>query len=216
MRVIGYTRVSTDGQGLGLEAQRGLIEAAVQQRGWELVALLTDRGLSGKSLMGRLALAEALDSVESGGADGIVTAKLDRLSRSTLDFAMLMERAKKHGWHLVALDLGVDTSTPQGSLIANVFSAFAQFERELISQRTSEALQALKRSGRRLGRPSALAPEVLDRVVEARGEGMPLREIAAVLESKGIRTATGKRTWHASTVRAALQTAALDDEASPR
>ena len=63
-------------------------------------------------------------------------AKLDRLSRSMLDFSKLMAKAKKQRWALVALDCAVDTSTPSGEAMANMLATFAQFERRLISQRT--------------------------------------------------------------------------------
>jgi Resolvase, N terminal domain len=68
-------------------------------------------------------------------------AKLDRLSRSLLDFASLMEDARREGWALVILDLGIDTTTPSGEMIANVMATFAQFERRLIGQRTKDALR---------------------------------------------------------------------------
>ena len=76
-----------------------------------------------------------------------MVAKLDRLSRSMLDFAALMNAAQKQGWALVALDLGVDTSTPYGEMMANVLATFAQFERRLISQRTKEALAQKRAAG---------------------------------------------------------------------
>jgi DNA invertase Pin-like site-specific DNA recombinase len=60
-------------------------------------------------------------------AKALVVAKLDRLSRSLLDFASIMERAEKKGWSLAALDVGVDTMTPAGEMIANVMATFAQF-----------------------------------------------------------------------------------------
>lgn len=82
----------------------------------------------------------ALEAVEGGQADALCVAKLDRLSRSLLDFAGLMERSRKRGWSLVALDLGVDTSTPSGEMMASVLATFAQFERRLIGERTRAAL----------------------------------------------------------------------------
>ncbi len=122
--LLGYHRAlpSTEEQahsGLGLEAQRAAINAEVARRGWELVTVLTDAGASGKSLSGRPALAEALAMVRSGDADVLVVAKLDRLSRSLLDFAGLMADAQQRGWVLVALDLGIDLSTPAGEFMAS-------------------------------------------------------------------------------------------------
>ena len=106
MRVCGYTRVSTSEQaqsGAGLEAQEAAIRAEAERRGWELVQVFEDAGASGKSLNGRPGLSEAIAAVERGEAEGLVVSKLDRLSRSLLDFAGLMERARKRGWSLVAL-----------------------------------------------------------------------------------------------------------------
>src|SRR5215217_5140315 len=127
MKIITYVRVSTDEQadsGAGLEAQRAALAAEAERRGWELVQTFEDAGASGKTLTGRPGLLAAVEAVESGRADGLAVAKLDRLSRSLLDFAALMERSRKRGWALVALDLGVDTSTPSGEMLASVLAVF--------------------------------------------------------------------------------------------
>src|SRR5438270_7418861 len=155
-RVIGYVRVSTDEQvesGAGLAAQRSAIAAECSRRGWKLAALLEDAGASGGSMRGRPGLHCALETIEAGRADALVVAKLDRLSRSLLDFASLMDRSRRRGWSLVALDLGVDTTTPQGELMATVLASFAQFERRLIGVRTKEALAEKRAMGVQLGRP---------------------------------------------------------------
>lgn len=68
---------------------------------------------------GRDGLRRALEAIEAAHAEALVVAKLDHLSRSLLDFAALMERGRKHGWNLIALDLGVDTSTPSGEMMAS-------------------------------------------------------------------------------------------------
>ena len=111
--------------------------------------------MSGKTLA-RPGLALALELVETRQADGIMVAKLDRLSRSLLDFASLTERSRRHNWTLIALDLGVDTSTPQGEMMANVLATFAQFERRLIGQRTKDALAVKRAQGQVLGRPRVI------------------------------------------------------------
>src|SRR5205085_3363574 len=95
-RAVGYLRVSTEEQadsGAGLAAQQAVIEAECSRRGWDLVGLHTDAGASGKSIKGRPALDNALGAVELGHADALVVAKVDRLSRSLIDFASLMERS---------------------------------------------------------------------------------------------------------------------------
>src|SRR3954464_6712026 len=115
MNVIGYLRVSTAQQarsGLGLDAQRQRITDEAKRRGWQ-VTWAVDDGYSGASLA-RPALANALDALAKKEAAGIVVARLDRLSRSAQDFANTMATAKRQGWAVVALDLGVDTTTPSG------------------------------------------------------------------------------------------------------
>ncbi len=206
--MVGYTRVSTDEQassGLGLKAQRTLIQAECERRGWELVQVFEDAGASGKAVSGRPALAKALRAVRGGDAGALVVAKLDRLSRSLLDFASLMEDARKEGWALVILDLGVDTTTPSGEMIANVMATFAQFERRLIGQRTQDALAVKKRAGVKLGRPVMVKLDVVKRIAKERRRGLSLRGIAEGLNADKVATAHGGDKWHASTVKAVLE-----------
>src|SRR4051812_11038212 len=97
IRAVLYTRVSTAEQaesGAGLAAQEAALRAHAARRGWETVDYLTDAGASGKSMAGRPGLARAIDLVTTGQADALAVAKLDRLSRSLLDFAGLMVRAQ--------------------------------------------------------------------------------------------------------------------------
>src|SRR5262245_24400317 len=151
--VVGYLRVSTEEQGsagAGLEAQRQAVEAECARRGWVLVRVEEDV-LSGKS-MRRPGLQAALDLCRSGEVSGIVVAKLDRLSRSIVDFGHLLEEARRKSFNVVALDLGLDLSTPQGELVANVIASVAQWERRIIGQRTKEALAVKKAQGKHLGR----------------------------------------------------------------
>jgi DNA invertase Pin-like site-specific DNA recombinase len=207
MRVVGYVRVSTDEQassGLGLDAQRTAIAAECERRGWVLTGVYEDAGASGKSLNGRPALQQALEAVRSHEAGALVVAKLDRLSRSLLDFSTLMVDSQKEGWALVILDLGVDTTTPSGEMIANVMATFAQFERRLIGQRTKDALAVKKKEGVRLGRPRAVADDVVKRIRKERAAGKSLRVIADGLNADGVQTAHGGAKWHASTIRGVL------------
>lgn len=177
LRAVLYTRVSTAEQaesGAGLAAQETVLRAEAVRRGWIVVDHLTDAGASGKSLTGRPALAQALQHVTSGTADALVVAKLDRLSRSLLDFAGVMARAHREGWALVALDVDVDTTTPSGRLVANVMASVAEWERETIGARTRDSLAARKAQGVVLGRPRTLRREALARVRELRAAGCRL------------------------------------------
>lgn len=204
-KVIGYIRVSTREQGdsgLGLAAQRAAIEAECQRRGWELERVFEDVA-SAKDTV-RPGLTAALAALDSGLVSGLVVAKIDRLSRSMLDFAGILKRANQRRWGLVVLDLGVDTSTPSGKLVATVIAALAEWEREQISTRTKDALSERRAQGGKLGRPSNVSADVARRVRREHEAGASLRAIAAGLNADGVPTAQGGRQWHASTVRAVL------------
>jgi DNA invertase Pin-like site-specific DNA recombinase len=204
---VAYVRVSTSEQaesGLGLAAQRAAVEAEADRRGWTLVEVFQDAGISGKSTVGRPGLAAALAAVESGQAAGILVSKLDRLSRSLADFASLMAQAKNEGWNLVALDLGVDLSTPAGEFLASVMASAAQWERRIIGARTKDALAVKRAAGVRLGRPTLLAQGIVERIVADTAKGMTPSAIARAYTSEGVLTATGKSTWYPSTIKAVL------------
>lgn len=210
--VLAYLRVSTEEQavsGLGLADQRAVIAAEAARRGWDAVEYLTDDGYSAKSLA-RPGIADALDRLRAGKAGVLVVSKLDRLSRSLLDFASLMAQAEREGWRLVVLDMAIDTTTPSGALMAHVMSAFSEYERRLIGSRTSAALQQLKSQGVRLGRPRVMAESVRERIVSEREEGRTLAAIADGLNADEVPTARGGACWYPSTVKAVLDSVALD------
>ncbi len=207
---LGYCRVSTDEQAastLGLAGQRAQLEAEAERRGWSL-EIFVDEGYSAKSLR-RPALRRLLDEI--GPGDILVVAKLDRLSRSLIDFVDLMQIANRQGWQIVALDLGVDTTTPAGQMLANVMASFAQYERQLIADRTRVALAAKKAAGHKLGGPRLIPDHVADTIVGARAGGMSLRVITDQLNASGVSTARGGQRWYPSTVSAVLQYADADN-----
>ncbi|MCT2282055.1 recombinase family protein [Micromonospora chalcea] len=216
--VVAYLRVSTEEQaesGAGLMAQRAAIEVEAQRRGWVVVAWKEDKGASGKSLGGRPALSEALELVESLQVAALVVAKLDRLSRSLVDFASLMERARTKQWNLIALDLGIDLSTPAGEFMASVMASAAQWERRIIGQRTREGLAAKRAAGVRLGRPVSLPGDVRARIVAEARNGESLAGIARGLNADSIPTAQGGKRWYPSTVRAVLVSLDASSAAQP-
>jgi len=216
VRAIAYARVSTDEQarsGLSLDHQAQVIEAEADRRGW-MVTHLTDAGFSAASVARRPALRKALDLLASGQADALMVSRLDRLSRSVIDAARLIEQAKREGWALVILDLGADTSTPSGALMANVVASVAQYERDIIAMRTSDAMAQAKRRGRRLGRPVALPKSVRERIESERTAGLSLRAIADRLNAERVPTAQGGVRWYASTVANVLRSLDLDEHAT--
>jgi len=198
-----YVRVSTDEQsqsGAGLEVQRRAIVAECKRRGWELVEVIEDAGFSAKDLKPP-GIKAALEVLEKGDAKALVAAKLDRLSRSMLDFTGLMATAQRQGWALVALDCAVDTTTPAGEAMASVLAVFAQFERRLISQRTREALAVKRSQGVRLGRPSTIDKKLVTRIRRERARGRTFADIAERLNAQGVPTAHGGKRWYPATVR---------------
>lgn len=214
-RVVGYLRVSTDEQaesGLGLAAQRTAVEAACAAKGWTVAEWAVDEGVSGSVAPGdRRAMARALRLLDSREAGALVAAKVDRLARDLHDLTGLLRQAEEDGWAVVALDLGVDTTTPVGRMLVGILGSVAEWERSVIRQRTRDALAAKKASGARLGRPvSAESGPARARLRELLHERLPLAAIAATLNDEGYTTPTGLRwTWrHVQKTRDSL---ALDD-----
>lgn len=202
MRAVGYVRVSTDSQGergYGLDAQRELIVAEAERRGWTLERIYVDIA-SGKSTRRRPEFNEMLRALADKEADVLIVAKLDRLSRSLVDFAQIMATAQAQKWSIDALDIGIDTSSINGELIAHIIMALAQWERRIIGQRTTLALAQVRASGTRLGRPRGVDDETLRLIRVLRESGKSYAAIAGALEREGIPTAQGGR-WQAATVR---------------
>jgi DNA invertase Pin-like site-specific DNA recombinase len=142
--------------------------------------------------------------VAEGEGGTLMVSKLDRLSRSLVDFAGLMVSAQAGGWNLVALDLGIDLSTPAGEFMASVMASAAQWERRIIGQRTKDALAVKKSQGVRLGRRPALGPELVSELTRAYEGGAGWTAIARDLNDRGVPTAQGGKRWYPSTVRAVV------------
>jgi DNA invertase Pin-like site-specific DNA recombinase len=165
--IIGYARVSTDDQ--KLEAQTdALTEAGVER-------VFADR-ITG-SARSRPQLDQMLDHLREG--DVVVVTKYDRLARSLRDLLDIVEVIAERGAGFQSLAEDIDTTTPAGRLVFHVFASIAQFERERISERTREGLQAARKRGRVGGRPPALSAAQRDEVRRMRDEeGRRISEIA--------------------------------------
>lgn len=203
--IVAYVRVSTDEQvlsGAGLTAQLDAIVAEATRRVLPVLSIHSDEGLSGKSLARRPALTAALADLDDGRGTILMVSKLDRLSRSVHDATGLLLRADRAGWGLVALDVAVDTTTPQGAAMTQVLAVFAELERKLIGQRTRDALAVKRSQGVRLGRPSTLPATVVDRIVTEHRDGGSWSAIARGLNGDQVPTAQGGARWHPATVRA--------------
>jgi DNA invertase Pin-like site-specific DNA recombinase len=179
MALIGYARVSTDDQNLAL--QRDALRAA----GCRVVHEDKASGV----LSGRTGLAEALQGC--AGGDVLVVWKLDRLARSLHDLVMIAQDLKGRGVGLKILTgegAAVDTTRPQGRMIFGILAVMAEFEREMISERTAAGMAAAKRRGRHVGRPPKLTPYKLDHARRLIAEGKETQAGAAALLGVGVAT----------------------------
>lgn len=198
-RVIGYVRVSTSDQ--DTEAQRFAIINECQSRGWQLVTIEEDAATSGSiPWRERPGLSRAVTAIEAKDADVLMAAKLDRLSRSLVDFASLLERSQKRRWSINLLDFGLDMTTPVGEMVASILAAVSQFERRRIGERTKEGLARRKAAGVHIGRKSSVPLHVLEDMLEARSLGLTYRDIADKLNEAQVPTPHGGRKWWPSTV----------------
>jgi DNA invertase Pin-like site-specific DNA recombinase len=136
-----------------------------------------------------------------------------------LDFTGLMDLSRRQGWSIVALDCAVDTTTPAGEAMANVLASFAQFERQIIAQRTRDALRQLRSEARVYGPvpygftrdgngliENAEEQHVLRRIDRLRRRGHSYQRIADALNRSGVPAKRGSR-WWPMTVRGVMLTA---------
>lgn len=206
MRAIGYARVSKADRRKGkqheahsIEAQRQAIRRAAEYNGWELLETCVDNGKSGTNTR-RDGLQQALAMLKRGDADMLVIAKYDRLSRSTADFTSLIDQSVKEGWALAVLDQRVDTSTAVGKYMARIMAANAELERDLISERTRDALAVVKANGTQLGKPSTIPQAVQRRIMQLHNSGVSASEIARRLSNSKHDSPSGNAHWDHSTV----------------
>lgn len=171
MTRIGYARVSSTDQSLDLQRD------ALHKAGVDLATIFTDTA-SG-STTSRPGLAECLDHLQKG--DTLVVWKLDRLGRSTRHLIETVESLRDRGIGFVSLSEGMDTTTSGGQLVFTIMAALAQFERDLIRERTVAGLAAARERGRVGGRPRALSEAGVRVAVQMRDEGQKLKAIAAGL-----------------------------------
>jgi len=153
-----YTRKSTD-EGLqqefnSLDAQREASEAFIvsqKHEGWQVITDHFDDGGYTGGNMDRPALKRLLAAVEARSVDCIVVYKVDRLSRSLMDFARIIEVFDQNGVSFVSVTQQFNTTTSIGRLTLNILLSFAQFEREIISERTRDKMSAARRKGKWIG-----------------------------------------------------------------
>ncbi len=210
VQAIGYIRVSTAGQataGVGLETQRERIRKWCEANEYRLTAVYTDAGVSGKRADNRPDLQRALAAVCGRPPGTLVVYSLSRLARSTKDCIAIAERMDKAGADLVSLSERIDTTTAAGKMIFRLLAVFAEFERDLVSERTTAALALKKANGQRTGGvpygfdladdASTLIENPREQAVirgirSMRARGMKLKQIAGTLTERNVPTKTGK------------------------
>ena len=202
---IAYYRVSTHEQelsGLGLAAQRSTVETWCKANG----VVITDEVVevqSGKSLRRRPGMTNALDRCADGEFDTLVASNVSRLARNVADLSGMLDRASAKGFALVAVEASLDTATPAGRMVVQTLAVAAEFERQMVSDRTRRALAAAAARGVIVGRPTELAANVLDEMKALRAEGLSLAQVADALNAAGYRRPRGGE-WTNATVHQTL------------
>lgn len=223
---IGYVRVSTQEQatdGVSLDAQRDRLRAYCKLNGIRLIDIKADEGYSGSTLE-RPGLQAALQMLRRGRANTLLVAKLDRLSRSLRDVCTLVDELfSDERNHLLSLCGMVNTHTAAGRMVLMNLANFCQFERELISERTRDALQHMKAQGIRLGPahygytqgdqldehgrrvlvPIESEQAVIAKMVGLRAEGLSFSQVTQRLNNEGVPARRGGP-WRLNGVRNAL------------
>jgi len=220
-QAIGYIRVSTEGQavdGVSLAAQREKLAAWCQVNDYQLAAVYADRGLSGCRADNRPELVKALDHVVKAKA-ALVVYSLSRLARSTTDTLQIADRLERAGADLVSLSERLDTTSAAGKMVFRMLAVLAEFERDLVSERTTAALAHKRANGERVGKvpfgfdladdgvnltPNDTEQGIISDITTLRGKGYSLRAIAAQLSRRNILTKEGNDAWTHTAVKRIL------------
>ena len=220
VRALGYVRVSTDMQvrdGVSLEQQESSVRQFAAARGFDLVDVLRDEGMSGMK-GDRPGFVSVLDAVSKRQVDAVVCYSLSRFGRSTLRNLGALDLLVKHGVDFFTVSEGgdVDLSTPAGKFTVTIRAGLAEYVRNEIAQKTRDALQFKKAKGERVGSvpfgfrvagdgvhlvPDEHEQRVLQTVKKLRQAGHSLRGIVQQLDKKGLHNRrTGTGTWHLTSI----------------
>ena len=221
MKAYGYARVSTQGQkdeGVSLDHQQERIAAWCKANGHDLEKVYVETGSGGRA-DNRPELQKAMTAVcKAGGI--LVVYSLSRFSRSVKDTLHLTEQLDRSHAHLSSLSESLDTSSAMGRMLYVLMNAMNAFEREVIAERTRNALGHMRRNNRRISAkipfgytlaedgdtllPNAHEQSAISRIVERRSQGMTLAAIAETMTTEGVKTREGGR-WFPATIAAILE-----------
>lgn len=220
IKAVGYIRVSTEDQaheGVSLANQKARIQAYAAFKGYELLDVLEDAGLSGKTLK-RPGAQAVLRLAQSRAIDAVIVLKLDRMFRSTIDALETTRSFDKWGTSFHSIQETIDTESATGKFFFTLMAALAEMERDVISERTRAALKHKRRNGEKTGGDvpfgfqtanGALLEDraeqkVIRLIARLKDRGHSLRAIGGELQRRGHRTKSGKTTWNPKTVAAIL------------
>ncbi len=182
-RAAAYVRVSTEDQSVTTQVDslvRRANDLGLSVPGRQVYA---DVGVSGR-LDSRPEFDRLRETIRSRGVDVVLVTKLDRIARSVRTALEFFDEAETAGVRIIVADQAIDTATPAGRLARTILAGVAEFEGELIRERTQVAIDAIRsgarktRSGNPIGRPRRVTPELTSRVVKLRADGLRWSEVA--------------------------------------
>lgn len=220
--IIGYCRVSTQEQaqqGISLQTQVDKIKQLSALKGYPLVKIYVDKGLSGKQLSSRPAMMKVLEDLKPGYYLAVYS--LSRLARNNRQAIEILDKIREKGAYLVSLDYDIDTRTSIGQLIYNVLSALSQFEADQISERVTSNMNHLAKLNKLRSRPpfgfdfvgknlpfvrNEKEQGIIEYIRKLREDnnGMTCTSIANSLNDRGLTTKRGKK-FYQNTVRKIME-----------
>lgn len=227
MKAIGYIRVSTEEQareGISLAHQEAKVRAYAALHDLDLVEIVRDEGVSAKSIAGRPGAQRVVDLAKAGKVDAVVIYKLDRLFRNATEALMTSSCLSKKGVGLHSVTESIDTLSAMGRFFFTIMAALAEMERNLISERTADALRHKKANGEVYNHPpygwnregdllriNDEEQEVITWMQQKRAEGWGYQGIADRLNLDEVPSKTGGK-WHPQTVKNIIVRATAEQE----
>jgi len=191
MKCAIYTRVSTDDQNLGLDAQEERCRAFAALRGWEIYGVYVDRVSGTTDPEDRPQASGMLEDARAREFGVVLVLRLDRVVRNAETTLRLVRELGEVGVDLVSATEPIDTTSPFGKAALGMIAVFAELERNLIAARTKEALRAARANGTKLGAPKFDNPEAIALAKDLRAAGCTLNTIRQEFVNRGIPTVRG-------------------------
>jgi site-specific DNA recombinase len=223
-KAIGYVRVSTEDQakeGVSLDNQRRKIELYSEMNDLQLVEIISDEGISGKNL-NRPGVRRVLEIAQKKETDCIIIYKLDRMFRNTVDALNTSQMLDRQGIALHSINERLDTKSAIGKFFFSLMASLAEMERNIISERTVDALACKKAKGERVGEiplgydnvsgqlvENVKEQAIINCILDLRVDGLSYRAIADRLTAESIETKKGLDRWNYQTVRNIIKKSAV-------